>query len=82
MGTDPKRPAVIDAENAPAAANKAANLLKMLGVVTHTIDGNPDTIMSEFPIYFVGKFELDLADRYDTESLMYQIESFTPVPKD
>jgi hypothetical protein len=73
---------LIDAANDPEAANKAHDLLKILGVKTHRTDGNQDTIMADFPNYFVGQFAVELADRYDTERLLYEINTFTPVPKD
>jgi len=72
---------VIEAENDPAAANKAGDLLRTLGVTTHSIKGNPDMIMSPFPDFFVGKLNLETADKHDTEFLMFHIETFTPVPE-
>lgn len=72
---------VIDAGNDPEAANKAGDILKAIGVMTHSTKGNPDTIMSPFPDFFVGKLNLETADRYDTEQLMYHIDTFTPVPE-
>ena len=78
---DLKSPIQIDADNATAAANKASELLKMLGLKTHSIDGNPDTIMTETPRYFVGSLALDRADRYDTLSMAFHIDTFTPVPQ-
>lgn len=76
------KPILIEAGSAPEAANKAGDILKALGLKTHTIEGSPSKLMSEFPKYFVGKLEEDLADMYGTERLLYQIEYFTPVPKD
>jgi hypothetical protein len=77
----PGKPILIEARNAPDAANKAGDTLKALGLKTHTIEGSPSKLMSEFPKYFVGKLSEDLADMYGTERLLYQIEHFTPVPK-
>lgn len=79
--TDPQQHMTIEADDDESAASKARTLMEMLNVKTHSIDGCTDTIMGEFPNYFVGRFATDLADRYDTSRLLYQIHTFVPVPK-
>jgi hypothetical protein len=78
---DNNKSMVIEAENDPAAANKAGDMLRAFGTMTHSIRGNPDMIMSPFPDYFVGRLNLEAADKYDTEWLMFHIDTFTPVPE-
>lgn len=69
------RQVIIEAENAAAATKQAAVLLKALGPVTHFVPGK-----ARFPDYFVGEFAANLTDCCDTESLLYTIENFTPIP--
>lgn len=72
---------MLEAEHIDEAAGKASQLLKTFGVKTHSLIGDPDTVMADFPNYFVGEICTGVADMYDTESLAFRIHSFTPVTK-
>jgi hypothetical protein len=72
---------MLEAETIDDAASKASELLKSFGVKTHSLLGNPDTVMCDFPDYFVGEIHTLTADMYDTESLAFRISKFTPVKK-
>ena len=78
---DPKGIIMLEAEDAAAAAKLAASLLKTLGVDTHSLLGDPDTVMADFPDYFVCQIRTKIADMYDTSSLAFRIHEFVPVPK-
>ena len=76
VGSDPIK---IEAISAEEAVDKATDLLRQLGVETHSILGDPDTIMAPFPNFFVGEVQLQVADKYDTRQLEYRISQFFPV---
>ncbi len=72
---------MLEAETIDDAASNASKLLKSFGVKTHSLLGNPDTVMADFPDYFVGEILTRMADIYDTESLAFRISNFTSVTK-
>ncbi len=78
---DKTTPLILEAETVESAAEKAADLLALLSINTHSIKGNPNSIMEYFPDYFVAQFATETAYKYDTSSLAYQISSFTAVPR-
>lgn len=76
------RPVELEAASAEEAAKQASDLLKLLGVQTHSLKGDYDTVGLEyFPNYFVAPFATEEAANYLTRSLIYQINCFTPVPQ-
>lgn len=78
---DKNVPLILEAETVESAAEKAADLLALMSINTHSIKGNPDSVMEYFPDYFVAQFATETAYKYDTNSLAYQITSFTAVPQ-
>jgi hypothetical protein len=70
-------PMLIDSEDAESAAKKVAEFLKPIGTATHSKRGNPDTVMHDFPDYFVG----EVREFGDDSSTKFRIHQFVPVPR-
>ena len=72
---NPKRVMELEAANAQMAAEEAGSLLKKLGVQTHTMTGDPDSVMESSADYFVGEIKTFRGDPSST----FRIHQFEPV---
>jgi hypothetical protein len=71
----------LSVEDAAEALAKASKLLKEFNVQTHSRRGNPETVMGDFPDYFVGEIYNTTGDLYDDASLRFRIHEFIPMRK-
>jgi hypothetical protein len=70
---------ILEAQDITEAAEKASAMLKLFGVKTQSLMGDYETVLANFPDYFVGELKYSTADVYDTTSLAYRIYHFEPV---
>ncbi len=77
--TNPKEPVKVMAENDEEAVTQALKLLTVFGVQLYDKVGDPNLIMCYFPNYYVGRLNIEFADKYDDSTLVYSITQFIPI---
>jgi hypothetical protein len=65
----------IEAPTLREAAQKAAEVLRVIGTQTHDRFGDPDTVLANFPRYVIGQL-----NDCDDERATFRIHAFEPVP--